>query len=39
MPPVTSASFDMASVRANLAWEAPGAKLLEPGYLEPVDLL
>jgi hypothetical protein len=26
-------------VRAELAREAPGAKLLEPGYLEPVELL
>jgi L-ascorbate metabolism protein UlaG (beta-lactamase superfamily) len=39
MPPVTSAEFDMAPVRAELGREAPGAKLLEPGYLEPVELL
>ena len=39
MPPVTSATFDMAAVRAELAREAPGAKLFEPGYLEPVELL
>lgn len=39
MPPVTSPDFDMAPVRAELAREAPGAKLLEPGYLEPVQLL
>jgi L-ascorbate metabolism protein UlaG (beta-lactamase superfamily) len=38
MPPVTMA-FDTAPVRAELAREAPGAKLLEPGYLEPVELL
>lgn len=39
MPPVTSATFDMAPVRAELAREAPGATLFEPGYLEPVELL
>ena len=39
MPAVTSAAFDMAPVRSELAREAPGAKLLEPGYLEPVELL
>ncbi len=38
MPPVTKA-FDTAPVRAELAREAPGAKLLEPGYLEAVELL
>lgn len=38
MPPVTMA-FDTAPIRAELAREAPHAKLLEPGYLEPVDLL
>ena len=39
MPPVTPSSFDMEPVRAELAREAPGAKLVEPGYLEPVELL
>ncbi len=39
MPPVTSATFDMAPVRAELAAKAPGAKLFEPAYLEPVELL
>jgi L-ascorbate metabolism protein UlaG (beta-lactamase superfamily) len=39
MPPITVADFDMTPVRAELAKEAPGAALLEPGYLEPVALL
>ena len=39
MPPVTNSNFDMAAVRTQLAAEALGAKLLEPGYLEPIDLL
>ncbi len=39
MPPVTSATFDMAPVRAELTRHAPGAKLQEPAYLEPVELL
>jgi L-ascorbate metabolism protein UlaG (beta-lactamase superfamily) len=38
MPPVTMA-FDTAPVRAGLAKEVPGATLLEPRYLEPVELL
>jgi hypothetical protein len=29
----------MAPVRAELAREAPAAKLLEPGYLEAVQIL
>jgi hypothetical protein len=39
MPPITSGDFDMAPVRAELAKEAPGAKLLEPGYLEAMEIL
>jgi hypothetical protein len=39
MPPITVPDFDMAPVRAELAREAPGAKLLEPGYLEAVPVL
>lgn len=38
MPPVTS-PFETAPIRAELAREAPGARLFEPGYLEPVELL
>lgn len=38
MPPVTRA-FDTAPIRAELAREIPYAKLLEPGYLDPVELL
>jgi len=38
MPPVTSPNFDITPVRAELAREAPGAKLLEPGYLERTEL-
>jgi len=38
MPPVTRAC-DTGPVRAELAREAPGARFLEPGYLEPVELL
>jgi hypothetical protein len=38
MPPVTKA-FDTAPIRADLAREASGAKLLEPAYLESVELL
>jgi len=38
MPPVTRA-FDTAPIRAELARQVPHAKLLEPGYLEPVELL
>jgi hypothetical protein len=38
MPPVTKA-YDTAPMRSELAREAPGAKLFEPGYLEPVELL
>lgn len=33
MPPVTPATFDMAPVRAELARQAPGAQLIEVGYL------
>jgi L-ascorbate metabolism protein UlaG (beta-lactamase superfamily) len=39
MPPVTSADFDMAAVRAQLASEASAATLLEPAYLETVSIL
>lgn len=38
MPPVTS-PFGTAPIRAELARETPGVRLLEPGYLEPVQLL
>ncbi len=39
MPPVTRHDFDLAPVRAALAREAPGAALLEPGYLANTPLL
>jgi len=38
MPPVTRAGFDMAPVRAQLAADAPGARLIEASYLEPIVL-
>jgi L-ascorbate metabolism protein UlaG (beta-lactamase superfamily) len=38
MPPVTNPHFDLGAVRTELAAEAPAAKLLTPGYLEPVVL-
>jgi len=38
MPPITAPDFDMGPVRAELAKEAPEAALLEPGYLEAVEL-
>ena len=33
MPPVTNPTFDMEPVRRELARAAPGAKLIEQGYL------
>ena len=39
MPPITSPDFDMAPVRAELAKDARGAKLLEPGYMEAIEVL
>ncbi len=39
MPPVTNAAFDMGPVREQIASEAPGAALIEAGYLEPVVLV
>jgi hypothetical protein len=33
MPPVTNSDFDMEPVRRELASAAPGAKLIEHGYL------
>ena len=38
MPPVTS-PFETAPIRAELARETPGVRLLEPGYLEAVAIL
>ncbi len=38
MPPVTKA-YDTAPVRDELVREVPGARFLEPRYLEPVELL
>ena len=38
MPPVTSGDFDVLAVRTQLARDAPGAALLEAGYLEPIVL-
>ena len=38
MPPITSGDFDVGPVRTQLARDAPGAALLEAGYLEPVTL-
>jgi hypothetical protein len=38
MPPVTKA-IDAAPIRAELVREVPAARLLEPGYLERVELL
>jgi L-ascorbate metabolism protein UlaG (beta-lactamase superfamily) len=39
MPPVTYPDFDMDAVSERLSKDAPGAELLTPGYLEPVELL
>lgn len=38
MPPVTPAEFDMAPVRQELARQAPGADLIEAGYLAGIEL-
>jgi len=38
MPPVTRGGFEMASVRAQLAIDAPASTLLEASYLEPIVL-
>jgi L-ascorbate metabolism protein UlaG (beta-lactamase superfamily) len=38
MPPITSADFDIGPVRERLAKEAPGAELIERGYLDPISL-
>jgi L-ascorbate metabolism protein UlaG (beta-lactamase superfamily) len=38
MPPVTPGEFDMAPVRQRLAEEAPGAELIETGYLAGTTL-
>lgn len=38
MPPVTKA-IDAAPIRAELVREVPAARLLEPRYLDPVELL
>lgn len=39
MPPVTSPDFDMGAVEAELGRRVPVARLLTPGYLDPVRLL
>jgi L-ascorbate metabolism protein UlaG (beta-lactamase superfamily) len=39
MPPVTRPDFDMGPIRRELAATVPGATLLEPAYMEPVELL
>ena len=39
MPPITRTEFDMGPVRDELKREAPQAELLEPAYLQPVELL
>lgn len=39
MPPITRKEFDMGPVRDELKREAPQAELLEPAYLQPVELL
>jgi L-ascorbate metabolism protein UlaG (beta-lactamase superfamily) len=38
MPPITNADFDIGPVRERLAKEAPGAELIERGYLDPIPL-
>jgi hypothetical protein len=39
MPPVTPAAFDTDAVRREMAQTAPGATLVEMGYLEGMPLL
>jgi hypothetical protein len=39
MPPVTNADFDMEPVRRELALALPSTKLVQMGYLKPVDIL
>ncbi|MEX0799866.1 MAG: MBL fold metallo-hydrolase [Dehalococcoidia bacterium] len=39
MPPITRKEFDMGPLRDELRREAPQAELLEPAYLQPVELL
>jgi L-ascorbate metabolism protein UlaG (beta-lactamase superfamily) len=38
MPPITSGDFDIDAVRERLSAEAPGAELIERGYLDPIAL-